>query len=150
MFEPSNGAELMSIVVAGEAQFGKMARHMSRLMDQMQKGFFAFSPNETWTPEVNLYENDAAYLVCVDLAGVDKEKIDLSVAEGHLRLRGHRLMPAPPGMEEGQGGTWHIHVVEIDHGAFTREVELPADVDRDKIAATYRSGMLWVELPKVR
>lgn len=138
----------MPVDVAGEAQFGKMGRQVSKLMDQIQKGFFAFSPSEMWTPPVNLYENDTVYLVCVDLAGVDKEKIDLSVVEGHLKLRGSRPMPSPPGMEEGQGGTWRVHVVEIDHGPFTREVELPADVDRDKIVASYRNGMLWVELPK--
>ena len=38
--------------------------------------------------------------------------------------------------------------MEIDHGGFCREVELPEDVDRDRIAANYRNGMLWIELPK--
>ena len=42
-----------------------------------------------------------------------------------------------------------IHLMEIDHGSFCREVELPEDVDRDRIAANYRNGMLWIELPKV-
>jgi HSP20 family molecular chaperone IbpA len=38
--------------------------------------------------------------------------------------------------------------MEIDHGGFCREVELPEDVDRERIAANYRNGMLWIELPK--
>ena len=38
--------------------------------------------------------------------------------------------------------------MEIDHGAFCREVELPEDVDRKRIAANSRNGMLWIELPK--
>ncbi len=41
-----------------------------------------------------------------------------------------------------------VHVMEIDHGAFYREVELPDQVDQTKIVAHYRNGMLWVELPK--
>jgi HSP20 family molecular chaperone IbpA len=41
-----------------------------------------------------------------------------------------------------------IHLMEIDHGGFCREVELPEDVDKDRIAANYRNGMLWIELPK--
>ena len=41
-----------------------------------------------------------------------------------------------------------LHLMEIDHGQFTREVELPADANRESITATYRSGMLWVEIPK--
>ena len=39
--------------------------------------------------------------------------------------------------------------MEIDHGAFSREVELPHDVDKERINAVYREGMLWIELPKI-
>ena len=43
-----------------------------------------------------------------------------------------------------------VHRMEIDHGHFAREVDLPADVDQNAISATYRAGLLWVELPKRR
>jgi HSP20 family molecular chaperone IbpA len=38
--------------------------------------------------------------------------------------------------------------MEIDHGPFVREVELPDDIDHEAIRATYRVGLLWIELPK--
>jgi HSP20 family molecular chaperone IbpA len=38
--------------------------------------------------------------------------------------------------------------MEIDHGNFSRDVELPEDVERDQISAAHRTGMLWIELPK--
>jgi HSP20 family molecular chaperone IbpA len=38
--------------------------------------------------------------------------------------------------------------MEIDHGAFAREVELPPDADRESITANYRNGLLWIEIPK--
>jgi HSP20 family molecular chaperone IbpA len=38
--------------------------------------------------------------------------------------------------------------MEIDHGAFTREVELPPDTNRDRIVAAHKNGMLWIEIPK--
>jgi HSP20 family molecular chaperone IbpA len=41
-----------------------------------------------------------------------------------------------------------VHLMEIDHGAFCREVELPDDVHRDRIVASHRNGLLWIELPK--
>jgi HSP20 family protein len=41
-----------------------------------------------------------------------------------------------------------VHLMEIDHGSFVREVELPANVESDKISAKYRDGLLWVEVPK--
>src|SRR3954471_18763218 len=85
---------LMSMETANEGAFGHMARTASKLMDQMQKGFFVYSP-DTWTPNVNLYETIGSYFVCVDLAGVDKEKIDIEVADQRLTLRGSRLVPSP-------------------------------------------------------
>jgi HSP20 family protein len=144
----------MSIETASEPNFATVQRQMQRLMEQMQKGFFNFCPNETWTPNVNLYENDASYVVCVDLAGVDKEKIEVVVADQKLTLRGARLVPTLPELEGGISppGDAHpklrVHLMEIDHGPFCREVELPADVDRERITAAHRNGLLWIELPK--
>jgi len=134
---------------ASEIPFGQMARQMSRILDQMQKGAFAFSPGETWTPSVNLYETSTHYIVCVDLAGVDKEQIDVTVTEQHLKLRGSR--PVPSHVEAGLHPPpvrYRVHLMEIDHGRFCREVELPENVDRDRIKAAYRNGILWIELPK--
>jgi HSP20 family protein len=114
------------------------------------KGYFGFLPGENWSPSVNLYETETAYLVCVDLAGVDKEKIDIEVHEGHLHLRGKRLVPSPTdrAVSEAQSGRLRIHLMEIDHGAFHRDVELPDDVHHDRITAKYINGMLWIDLPK--
>src|SRR6267378_1606686 len=83
----------MPLSVAGEQQFGNMVRQMGKMMDQLQKGYFNYCPAETWTPAVNLYENEIGYIVCVDLSGVEKEKIDLVVADGQLKLRGQRAVP---------------------------------------------------------
>src|SRR3954468_18765495 len=92
----------MSLTLATDPPFGNVARQMSKIMDQMHKGYYNFAPGETWTPSVNLYETEGAYLVCVDLAGVDKEKIDLTVADQRLKLRGARAVPVDPGGEEAE------------------------------------------------
>ncbi len=139
----------MTVEVASEPPFGSVARQMNKLVDQMNKGYYNFLPNETWTPSVNLYETETAYVVCVDLAGVDKEKIDLTVADQRLKLRGARAVPIQPDTEaEMASKRVKVHLMEIDHGGFSREVELPHDVEHDKISANYRNGMLWIELPK--
>ena len=140
----------MPIQTAAEPSFGDVARQMSRMVDQLQKGFFGFRPNENWTPSVNLYEDEHAYLLCVDLAGVDKDKIDVVVVDNQLRLRGGRPAPIPAGHEHHHHGQTRlrVHLMEIDHGAFSREVELPNDVDRENVQASYQNGMLWVVLPK--
>src|SRR3954470_18319867 len=138
----------MPLTAAGEQQFGNMVRQMGKMMDQLQKGYFSFCPAETWTPSVNLYENDIGYIVVVDLSGVDKEKIDLVIADGQLRLRGQRPVPVTPDGSDARSMGIRVHLMEIDYGQFCREVALPADVNQDKINATYLNGMLWVELPK--
>jgi HSP20 family protein len=130
--------------------FGNIARQMNKLVDQFQKGYYNFMPSEVWTPNVNLYETEAAYLVCVDLAGVDKEKIELTVVDQRLKLKGNRTVPLSPENDDPDVHSRRVkvHLMEIDHGSFAREVDLPQDVDHEKIIATYRNGMLWVELPK--
>ena len=146
----------MPIETASDSQFSNVQRQMQRLMEQMQKGFFNFCPSETWTPNVNLYENDTAYIVCVDLAGVDKDTINVFVLEQKLMLRGTRLVPmmpeeervAPPPGGMRQGPKLRVHLMEIDNGPFCREVELPADVVHEQIIATHRNGLLWIEIPK--
>jgi HSP20 family protein len=159
----------MPISAAADPSFSNIARQANKLMEQMQRSYFTYCPSETWTPSVNLYETAESYLVCVDLAGVEKEKIEIDLVEQVLKLRGTRAVPtneeagvhAHGGGEhgseshagEGHGTTAEhrrvrIHLMEIDHGAFCREVELPEDVDRERISASYRNGMLWIELPK--
>jgi HSP20 family protein len=121
----------------------------SKLLEQLQsKGYYSFFPNENWTPNVNLYETDSAYLVCVDLAGVDKEKIDIDVVDGRLRLRGNRAVPMQQAASETRHSRIRMHLMEIDHGSFARDVELPQDVQHQAINARYQDGMLWIELPK--
>ena len=132
-----------------EKSFPGQQTSASKLLEQLQsKGYYSFFPNENWVPNVNLYETDAAYLVCVDLAGVEKEKMEIEVIDGRLRLRGNRAVP----MSDATADTGHtrlrMHLMEIDHGSFARDVELPDDVQRDAITARYQDGMLWIGLPK--
>ncbi len=106
--------------------------------------FRRYVSNEGWTPAVNLYEDDAGCHVIVDLAGVAHEKIELSVVDDTLILRGHRAIPRPTASDSLAS----MHLMEIDHGAFCRQVQLPAPVEADGISAVYRTGLLWIHLPK--
>ena len=143
--------------------FSRFTRQASRALDAASGGgaFCEFVGSDpTWTPAVNLYEGPAAYRVCCDLAGVDRAAIDVTVRPARqsgesprLILRGERPVPRPPAQSSTPGADpsrSRVHRMEIDHGPFAREVDLPDDVDQEAISATYRAGMLWVELPKRR
>ena len=136
-----------TLVAAGP--FGNLNPQVTKMMEQFNKGYYGFMPSEVFTPNVNLYETDSEYQVCVDLAGVDKDKIDIVLIDQRLQIRGNRAVPpCPAPCNEPENQRVRVHLMEIDHGAFAREVELPEDVQKDKISAKYNDGMLWIQLPK--
>ena len=71
------------------------------------------------------------------------------MADHRLTIKGARPVPACSEVNpELQNQRVRVHLMEIDHGAFSREVELPQDVVQETIRASYKNGMLWIELPK--
>lgn len=122
---------------------------ISKILEQLQsKGYYGFLPKGTWTPEVNLYETEKAYLVCVNIAGIEKEKLEITVQETRLVIRGNRQVPTCKKTGDFQSARVRLHLMEIDHGCFCREIELPQPVRQMKVLARYENGLLWVELPK--
>jgi HSP20 family protein len=127
----------------------------SALMDRMARaladsvlgrGFFQSWATDSWRPEVNLYETRSTFVVCADLAGMDQRSIEVSLAVNQLIIRGRRACPMPGGKEKAVA----VHLMEIDHGSFSRTVEIPGDVDECNISAHYEAGMLWVTLHKMQ
>src|SRR5690242_20359611 len=106
-------------LVAADPFFKNLSPQMSKLMDQMTKGYYNFVPSETWTPNVNLYETEECYMVCVDLAGVEKDKIDIEVVENRLTMKGARPVPPCPCKENQEPQKMKVHLMEIDHGGFS-------------------------------
>lgn len=104
-----------------------------------------FCPGEAWVPSMNFYEDSEQYFLVVDLAGVKGQDIDIRVdAKRMMVLAGQRAMPEMP----EPCGEVRLHLMEIDHGTFCRTIDLPDDADVDGIKATYRTGFLWVRVPK--
>jgi HSP20 family molecular chaperone IbpA len=125
--------------------FRHLAQQMGKMMDQMvRRSFVPFRPTETWRPAVNFYEANDRYLLCVDLAGMDRRQIDVHTEGQSITVSGARPSPLPQHVQ----GELRMHVMEIDDGPFAREVSIPADVDRSDITARYANGYLWIDLPK--
>jgi len=110
----------------------------------LSTGYCTYCPGETWKPDLNIYEDDRNYYVVANLAGTGTQAIELECREGQLILSGHRPTPPPP---EVHGKLQLLHM-EIDHGRFTRVLQLPPDVNDEGIEALYRTGQLLVTLPK--
>jgi len=122
-------------------------RHMRDMFDEMKRrSFVQFRDEDTWQPATDVYETDAAYCICVDLAGMNPEQVEVSCQDQHcVRIAGFRPNPRPAEIE----GPLPLHIMEIDHGPFRREVTLPEPINVQSVEATYDKGYLWVMLPKI-
>jgi HSP20 family protein len=94
-----------------------------------------------WAPRVDLSETEKEVMVKADLPGVAPEEVEVTFADGVLKLRGEKKEEKE---EEGKG--WHK--VERFSGEFYRELPLPASIDPDKIVATAEKGVLTITAPK--
>ncbi len=94
-----------------------------------------------WSPTVDIYEEGHNLLLQADLPGVNKDDVEVQVEGNVLTLRGERRQEKD--VKENQ-----YHRLERTYGAFKRSFTLPAGIDRDKIRAEYRDGVLRLTLPR--
>jgi len=94
-----------------------------------------------WSPALDVSDDKDAIFVNVELPGMKKEEINLTLHNGALTVSGERKQERAA--EEGE--TFRS---ERYFGKFQRSVTLPAAVDASKVSASYKDGILTVELPK--
>ena len=92
-----------------------------------------------WFPASDVYDTDTAYLIAVDLPGVDRSDLEIDIDEKRLVIRGTRELE-----QRGDNGK----DLRRPHGRFRRSFTVPANVAQDDIKAEYRNGVLEVRLPK--
>src|SRR2546428_13883276 len=105
--------------------------------------FSQFAPR-AWEPAINASHCEKCVRICVDLAGVERSQIDLTVEPQRVLIRGARELPEPTPAE---GRAVRLLAMEIDYGPFEREVALPAEVEITEAHAEQRNGLLWISLP---
>ncbi len=94
-----------------------------------------------WSPALDVFDDKDSFVVKAELPGLKKEDIDLALHDGVLTISGERKHER----EAKDGGTFRS---ERYFGKFQRSVTLPAAVDASKVQASYKDGVLSVELPK--
>jgi HSP20 family protein len=105
--------------------------------------FSPFAPSP-WEPAINAYRCDDCIRICVELAGVDRSQIDVTVRQRRISIQGVRDVPEP---KEKDHRVVQTIAMEIDYGAFQRELELPEEIDVQEVQADQRNGLLWIHLP---
>jgi HSP20 family protein len=124
----------------GDSLFA-LHREMNRIFDDFARGLGLGLPARSgaagiW-PHVEVSETDKEVTVVAELPGLDQNDVDLSLADGVLTLKGRKE-------RESNGALYS----ERWHGAFQRSVSVGADVDPEKVSATFKNGVLTVTLGK--
>jgi HSP20 family protein len=94
-----------------------------------------------WTPALDLHEDKDNFMVKVELPGMKKEDIDISLHDGSLSISGERK-------SEEKFADAEVYRSERFVGRFQRTIALPSAVANDQVKAQYKDGILTVTLPK--
>ena len=94
-----------------------------------------------FTPGMNVYETDDAFELTMELPGMKKDNIDISIENNMLNISGERKAT-----REEDGRTYHR--IESRFGKFSRNLPLPNNIDDEAIEAEYDNGVLTINIPK--
>jgi HSP20 family protein len=97
-----------------------------------------------WAPNTDVYESADDVMVKVELAGVDKESIQIQLDGQTVIIQGMRRDPY--GGESTAG--YRFRQMEIEYGPFQRAVTLPFPVDAEHATAQMQNGILKIRLPR--
>lgn len=121
-----------------------MQREFNRLFDSFLRGGTQYDESmftSNWIPSVDIVEKQDEYLVEIELPGVRKEDVKITLESNVLTIRGEKK-------HESEKKEDQYHRVERSYGAFQRSFTLPLTVKGDKIDASYKDGILQIHLPK--
>jgi HSP20 family protein len=124
---------------------------MDRLFDDFFSNFGLTPFNEGWrefsegwrefSPSVDISENDKEIKVSAELPGLDDDDIQVTLDRDLLTISGEKK-------EEKEDKRQNYYRLERSYGSFRRSLRLPAEVEADKIEATFKNGVLKITLPK--
>ena len=102
-----------------------------------------FACKDGWVPQVDIYETDKEVFIWAELAGVEKEELEVEVNSKAVRISGRRKeLPKPA---EGA-----YRLAEIRYGKFERVLYLPSPVDTEVVSSHFSNGFLAVRMLKLQ
>ncbi len=91
-------------------------------------------------PATDIYEERDAFTVRLEAPGMDRETLKITLENGILSVRGDRTNNIADGIR--------MHRQEIGAGEFCRTFKLTSGIEKDRIEASYKDGLLTIRLPK--
>ena len=123
---------------------GNLQEEMNRLFGRFWHGGVSAGPfdGQKWAPFIDIYEAPEHYTLLAEVPGVDGAAVDVTYLGNKLTIRGEKAKPVGVGEKDRSIQT------ERRYGTFCRTIELPGDIDGERLAATCQGGVLTVTIPK--
>jgi HSP20 family protein len=121
-----------------------MQREINRMFDSLFRGGWSDETTlapMSWSPAVDIAEHDDEYVVKMEIPGVEKGDVGITMHDNVLTIRGEKKQE-----KESKGS--NLHRVERSYGAFERSFSLPSSVKAERIDASFKDGILNITLPK--
>jgi HSP20 family protein len=119
-----------------------VAEQIDRLLVQLGRTSDVVAAAPSWIPPVMVWEGPREVALCIDLPGVPRESVNVSVASGLLAVSGHRGSPL------GESNGLELRSTERPLGSFHRVLALPPGVQAEQITAELRDGVLVIRSPR--
>jgi len=115
---------------------------VSAQFPEMAKNIGVNPMSNTAYPKVNVYEYDDKVGVVAEIPGLDKADLQIDVEDGVLTVAGNKH-----GLFDDEGAK--VIRRELKHSSFKRQFELGEQLDGEKIKASFKDGLLSIEIPKI-
>lgn len=153
-FKKEEETESKSVPVGIKDQYDypieRFHRDMDRLFDDYFQTFrfprfdFPSTPELSklmLKPSCDIVENDKEYSINVEIPGVDRKDVELSLGNGTLTIKGEKR-------KESEEKDKDYHRIERSYGSFRRVISLPEDADEEHLTAQFKNGVLKVIVPR--
>lgn len=121
-------------------------QHPFELLEQQLRA--AERPAAERVPAAEVHETDTAYVIALELPGVDKTSIDVKATDRSLVINAERRQPSSDGSAPVAKQTSLIS--EFRYGTWSRSFRFPGGIQREGLEAQYRDGLLCVKAPKAQ
>ena len=123
------------------ANLADIQEEMNRLFDSSLRRFGRGDFDGAFVPAIDVAEEKDSFLVKVDLPGLSKDDVSVTLQDNCLTIKGEKK-------HETETKEANYYRRERVSGSFSRTIELPSTVDAKKIDAQFKDGVLHVRLPK--
>ena len=123
--------------------FLDLQREMNRVFDSFFETWDSPKPgmSSSFSPTLDISENEKEYTINVELPGMDEKDVEVSCTDDSLTISGVKK-------NETEDKKGNYHYLERSYGSFKRVIPLGDNIDKTKITANFKKGVLKINIPK--